>query len=270
MTPDSAVSKKNRKKILFGVLAVGLVALLSIIMTWAYLRDKTDEKTHTFTLGQGVDILLTQAEDVDIKIIPGKEYSQLKAMVSIPASAMEKEYIATKVLFFREKETMINGKISLQYEPISYADFKKDYGEICSYSQEGIDDIAAVGTTSTGCRTDWTLDASSEQDKTGSVFYYTGNNTDGSVASVLHDKKIVVFDSVKMKSDYDLKYTTAVSSAGQIGLYDETGKFLKDRTIVNDGQLQGFKIVVCAYAVQGNISKEQGKEALENLVKSNP
>ena len=91
MTPDSAVSKKNGKKILFGVLAVGLVALLSIIMTWAYLRNKTDEKTHTFTLGQGVDILLTQAEDVDIKIIPGKEYPQLKAMVSIPASAMEKD-----------------------------------------------------------------------------------------------------------------------------------------------------------------------------------
>lgn len=61
MTPDSAVSKKNGKKILFGVLAVGLVALLSIIA--AELLD-VEKKT--------ASRLLSKAEKVEVLISKGK------------------------------------------------------------------------------------------------------------------------------------------------------------------------------------------------------
>lgn len=281
MTPDSAVSKKNGKKILFGVLAVALVALLSILLTVAYLRDKTDEKTHTFTLGESVDIVLKQDENPNITAEPNREYPDLKATVKIPSSAMSKEYIAVKVFFYEEEEKEDTGQKYLKYKPISYETFKQQYGDLYSYDKPGLDAIGQVGneTTRAGCRSDWILDSTTENNTAGAMFYYKGVATGTAIEPVVHDsnseKSVIVFDSVRLKQDFELKYSLAQNANASfpisLPLYDENGnKLPDDRRIQNKDQLKGFKIVVCAYAVQGNIDAGAAKTALKNLADSNP
>ena len=281
MTPDSAVSKKNGKQILFGVLAVALVALLSILLTVAYLRDKTDEKMHIFTLGTNVDVCLTQKEDTNITAKPDQEYPDLKATVTIPSSAMSKEYIAVKVFFYEEEEKEDTGQKYLKYKPISYETFQQQYGDLYSYDKPGLDAIGQVGneTTRAGCRSDWILDSTTENNTAGAMFYYKGVATGTAIEPVAHDsnseKSVIVFDSVRLKQDFELKYSLAQNANASfpisLPLYDENGnKLPDDRKIQNKDQLKGFKIVVCAYAVQGNIDAGAAKTALKNLADSNP
>lgn len=283
MATSSTGSRRKLKNILFGVLAVALVALLSILLTVAYLRDKTDEKTHTFTLGTNVDVCLTQKEDTNITAKPDQEYPDLKATVKIPSSAMPKEYIAVKVFFYEEeeKEKEDTGQKYLKYKPISYETFQQQYGDLYSYDKPGLDAIGQVGneTTRAGCRSDWILDSTTENNTAGAMFYYKGVATGTAIEPVAHDsnseKSVIVFDSVRLKQDFELKYSLAQNANASfpisLPLYDENGnKLPDDRKIQNKDQLKGFKIVVCAYAVQENIDADAAKTALKNLADSNP
>lgn len=281
MATSSTGSRRKLKNILFGVLAVALVALLSILLTVAYLRDKTDEKTHTFTLGESVDIVLKQDENPNITAEPNREYPDLKATVKIPSSAMSKEYIAVKVFFYAEEEKEDTGQKYLKYKPISYETFKQQYGDLYSYDKPGLDAIGQVGneTTRAGCRSDWILDSTTENNTAGAMFYYKGVATGTAIEPVAHDsnseKSVIVFDSVRLKQDFELKYSLAQNANASfpisLPLYDENGnKLPDDRKIQNKDQLKGFKIVVCAYAVQGNIEIDAAKTALHDLAVNNP
>ena len=281
MATSSTGSRRKLKNILFGVLAVALVALLSILLTVAYLRDKTDEKTHTFTLGESVDIVLKQDENPNITAEPNREYPDLKATVKIPSSAMSKEYIAVKVFFYEEEEKEDTGQKYLKYKPISYKTFKQQYGDLYSYDKPGLDAIGQVGneTTRAGCRSDWILDSTTENNTAGAMFYYKGVATGTAIEPVGHDsnseKSVIVFDSVRLKQDFELKYSLAQNANASfplgLPLYDENGnKLPDDRKIQNKDQLKGFKIVVCAYAVQGNIEIDAAKTALHDLAVTNP
>ena len=281
MATSSTGSRRKLKNILFGVLAVALVALLSILLTVAYLRDKTDEKTHTFTLGESVDIVLKQDENPNITAEPNREYPDLKATVKIPSSAMSKEYIAVKVFFYEEEEKEDTGQKYLKYKPISYKTFKQQYGDLYSYDKPGLDAIGQVGneTTRAGCRSDWILDSTTENNTAGAMFYYKGVATGTAIEPVAHDsnseKSVIVFDSVRLKQDFELKYSLAQNANASfplgLPLYDENGnKLPDDRKIQNKDQLKGFKIVVCAYAVQGNIEIDAAKTALHDLAVNNP
>ena len=281
MATSSTGSRRKLKNILFGVLAVALVALLSILLTVAYLRDKTDEKTHTFTLGTNVDVCLTQKEDTNITAEPNREYPALKATVTLPSSAMPREYIAVKVFFYEEEEKEDTGQKYLKYKPISYKTFKQQYGDLYSYDKPGLDAIGQVGneTTRAGCRSDWILDSTTENNTAGAMFYYKGVATGTAIEPVAHDsnseKSVIVFDSVRLKQDFELKYSLAQNANASfplgLPLYDENGnKLPDDRKIQNKDQLKGFKIVVCAYAVQGNIEIDAAKTALHDLAVNNP
>ena len=281
MATSSTGSRRKLKNILFGVLAVALVALLSILLTVAYLRDKTDEKTHTFTLGESVDIVLKQDENPNITAEPNREYPDLKATVKIPSSAMSKEYIAVKVFFYEEEEKEDTGQKYLKYKPISYKTFQQQYGDLYSYDKPGLDAIGQVGneTTRAGCRSDWILDSTTENNTAGAMFYYKGVATGTAIEPVGHDsnseKSVIVFDSVRLKQDFELKYSLAQNANASfplsLPLYDENGnKLPDDRKIQNKDQLKGFKIVVCAYAVQGNIEIDAAKTALHDLAVTNP
>lgn len=272
MATSSAVNRRKLKKMLSGVLAVALVALLSILLTVAYLRDKTDEKTHTFTLGANVDIILNQDTRTNITAEPGKEYPSLQTTVTIPQSAMATEYIAVKVFFYKEEEkTSESQQKYLQYTPISYADFKSDYGDLYSYNKSGLETSSPGDTKQTSYRSDWLLDATTESVSSGAVFYYKGTATDGKITPVAHGSTVVVFDSVQLSQSFSQKYTGLSSFPTTLPLEDETGSNITGgRTIQNKDQLKGFKIVVCAYAVQGNIDAGAAKTALKNLADSNP
>ena len=62
---------KKTTKIMTVVLSLVLVAALSIGGTVAWLTAKTDTVTNTFTFGN-IDITLTETENLDLKIVPGK------------------------------------------------------------------------------------------------------------------------------------------------------------------------------------------------------
>ena len=284
MATSSAVNRRKLKKMLSGVLAVALVALLSILLTVAYLRDKTDEKTHTFTLGTNVDVCLTQKEDTNITAEPNREYPALKATVTLPSSAMPREYIAVKVFFYEEEEKEDTGQKYLKYKPISYETFQQQYGDLYSYDKPGLDAIGQVGneTTRAGCRSDWILDNDTKTLNTGAVFYYRETATGTEIAPVTHAamsaRNVIVFDSVRLRNDYSKTYNfvqnTGITFPTDLPLYEENDTTLSGLhttiRIKSKDQLKGFKIVVCAYAVQGNIDAGAAKTALKNLVDSNP
>lgn len=62
---------KKHTKILTMVLSLVLVVALSIGGTAAWLTAKTDPVLNTFTFGD-IDITLTESDELDLKVVPGK------------------------------------------------------------------------------------------------------------------------------------------------------------------------------------------------------
>ena len=60
-----------KKKGWLSVVALVLVLCCAVGGTLAWLTDKTDPVTNTFTVGD-IDIDLTESEDLDLKMIPGR------------------------------------------------------------------------------------------------------------------------------------------------------------------------------------------------------
>lgn len=58
-------------KIIVVIAAVALVIACSIGSTLAWLTDKTEQVVNTFTAGD-INITLTESEDLDLKMVPGK------------------------------------------------------------------------------------------------------------------------------------------------------------------------------------------------------
>ncbi|MBE6974052.1 MAG: hypothetical protein E7436_00955 [Ruminococcaceae bacterium] len=112
---------KNMKKILCLLLAVAMVALVSVGLTIAYLTDR-DSKANVFTIGN-VDIVLNESFEqgtvlipgVDIEKVPtitntGKNDAWVWAHVAIP-TALDSEYAYNNVVHFNyAKESVGDGK----------------------------------------------------------------------------------------------------------------------------------------------------------------
>ena len=64
-----------KKKLLASVVAIALVACCVIGGTLAWLTDKTDPVVNTFTVGN-VNIDLDESDDLDLKIVPGKNITK--------------------------------------------------------------------------------------------------------------------------------------------------------------------------------------------------
>lgn len=59
------------KKALFIILSVALIVCGTVAGTLAWLTDKTETKTNTFTVGD-INITLTESDDLDLKMVPGQ------------------------------------------------------------------------------------------------------------------------------------------------------------------------------------------------------
>ena len=59
------------KKTLIAIVVTALACLCIVGTTFAWLVDKTETITNTFTFGN-IDIALTESTDLDLKMIPGK------------------------------------------------------------------------------------------------------------------------------------------------------------------------------------------------------
>ncbi len=258
-------------KFLIGVLAVILVSLLSIVSTIAYLSDEDGEEVHTFTLGEGVDIELIQDTAEPEEFYPEKEYPEKAASVEIPITAMEYEYVGVKVQFFTELETAINSQQALIFNQTAYSDFSQHYGKLISYSESGTVLNQTSGTLDSETRNGWVeyVDASSNQSRDsekGTIYLWCGDGD--TLAKVKHGSKLMIFDSIRINKDCDQKYPVSVPIGSEILLYNQDGTLYTKR-VIGDGQLKGFRIVVTAYAVQGDIDAADAKTALVSLIENN-
>lgn len=275
-------AKRKVGKLLIGVLAVILVSFLSIVSTIAYLSDTDGEEVHKFTLGEGVDIELIQDTAEPEEFYPEKEYSEKHASVKIPKdTAMEYEYVGVKVQYFMEKETQKNGTQILQFQEIAYSSsnadsFSDKYGKIFSDAKKTPFQENDVNQTKadlrSGTRNGWVEYNDSSKAKNGTVYLYYGLKEDGTtgteLAKVKHGSRLWIFDSIIINQDCKEKYAVSLLAGDTIDLYDQYENYYATRAI-SDDKLKGFRIVVTAYAVQGDIDAEEAKTSLVSLIENN-
>lgn len=287
-------TKRKLGKFFMFVLAVILVSLISIMSTIAYLSDTDGEEVHTFTLGEGVDVELIQDTAEPEEFYPEKEYPEKHASVKIPDTAMEYEYIGVKVQFFTEVETTIKDQQALQFKKTSYSDFSKEYGTIISYSKEASEPAITSETDSKSntetmdleTRIGWKEYEDSNGKKSrdsadGTIYLYYGVKQDGNqkpitgdtLTKVKHDSEWMLFDSIKVNKNCDQKYSVPLPEGSEIQLYNQSEgneePVLYTTRVIRNDQLKGFRIVVTAYAVQGDINPDEAEQAIISLIKKN-
>lgn len=259
--------EKNRKKIILAIFAIVMVCSLIIAGTLAWLRYRTDPAVNTFTLGSGVNIELKEEKyEKDEKkndFTPGMVIDK-DPTVYVPDSVQMEEYIAVTVRYYIEKVDDNGQKIELM--EVSYGDFKKNYAKIHSFCNNTGDSANVDGNRSVpteqeenyrlaeGIRNGWVTE-------NNNVFYYgsgTGNSLQ--LTPVVSGSSITLFDKVVINDSYPHTYTTG----GVYNLFQGNSNIGTKN--VAKGQLEGFRIDICAYAVQGNITSEEGKEALDSLM----
>lgn len=280
-------ARRKVGKLIIGVLAIILVSLISIVSTIAYLSDKAGEETHQFTLGKGVDIELIQDTAEPEEFYPEKEYPEKAASVKIPLdTAMEYEYVGVKVQFFTEKTAYINNENALKFVGTSYSVFSGDYGKIISYSEEASNLNVTSGTMNKETRIGWkeyedSVDGKTSESSDGTIYLYygvktdsnTGNNITGDeLTKVLHGSELMIFDSIRINKTCSQTYPpNTVGSGDPIKLYHQDNNSAENaitRYIYKD-QLKGFRIVVTAYAIQGDIEPDVAETSLVELIKNN-
>lgn len=278
------MDKNTRRKVgklFISLLAIILVALLSIMSTIAYLSDKDGEQIHQFTLGEGVEVdLLQDTRDPD-EFYPGKEYPEKAARVSLPTTAMEYEYVGVKVQFFTEKEVQSPSTYNLfqmksrsasnvlQFVKMSYDDFSSRYGTLQSYPEVAANTSNASGAMVAGIRKGWREYGGSCGISDGSLYVYCGvdenGNTGNSLKTVKHGSELMLFDSIKINDTCNEKYSVDLPKGSELELYNQDGSKYGTR-IISDDQLKGFRIVVTAYAVQGDIGAEDAQDAMVKMM----
>ena len=107
----------NKKKKIMGLLTLGLLVVVGIAGTFAYLTDKTATKTNTFTVGK-VGISLAEpewdAENANHKIIPGETLTK-DPQVTVNANS-EESYVFISVNTSAAFTQLVEAeKISINY-----------------------------------------------------------------------------------------------------------------------------------------------------------
>lgn len=85
---------KNTKKLIVAIAALSILLCCAVGGTLAYLRDKTNTVTNTFTYGD-INITLTESDDLDLKMIPGKTIAK-DPIVTVKANS-EECYLFVKI-----------------------------------------------------------------------------------------------------------------------------------------------------------------------------
>ena len=301
------VEKRRKKKILV-ILAIVLVCCLAIIGTLAWLRWRTPEVENTFTLGNGVKVELEEKKYWEEKnqervknFTPGMLLDK-DPTVCIPEEVKVDEYIAATVRYYIEEVDYT--KNTIQLKEVSYNDFEK-YAEIYSFAEakgrsgESVSGSSEISTKDEskydlkkGIRNGWV------HDENYRIFYYgvvsnsaiktksevsttvstTGYNDDIEFTSVTSGAAITLFDKVKIAKAYDrygqgFEFDKYRYKAGEYTYIDIDGKESAG-VLKTEGELRGFKIVITAYAVQGNINHIEedktshmiGKETINGLI----
>lgn len=263
---------KKRKKSVSATVAVVMVCCLVIVGTLAWLLYRTQEEVNTFVLGAGIKIELKEEKyqkDERKNDFTPEMFLDKDPTVYIPEDAEMQEYIAITVHYYKETEDIANGNIEL--EEITYDEFKNNYADIYSFKEKTeptkVTGSAIISSTDEknydlekGIRNGWFA-----RDNTNTVFYF-GEKEENNInlTPVTSGASITLFDKVRINNPYNNFY----NNSGTYNVYH--GETLETTRPVSKGQLMGFRIDICAYAVQGNISSEEGKAALDSLISQHP
>lgn len=210
--------------------------------------------------------------------------------VYIPEVEMD-EYIAVVVRYYIEDVDYIEKKITLK--EVNYNEFK-EYATIHSFKTTKGGEVVTGSVISAteeelynlgdGIRNGWVHDPSYR------IFYYgsanenpkdttvaTGSSIDNiDFTTVTSGAAITLFDKVKVSKAYNKYYNKdfneekyRYTTSGEYTMEEvaEGTTETKTTTVHKDkGQLKGFRIKICAFAVQGNVTSQEGKEALDGLI----
>lgn len=288
-----AVEKNRKKRIILVVLAIVMVCCLIIAGTLAWLRYRTDEAINTFTLGDGVKIKLEEKKyDTEENKKRREEFTPGMLLdkdptVYIPEVETD-EYIAVVVRYYIEEVDYNTKEITLK--EVNYNKFK-EYATLHSFKEVKTGGIVTGSVISAeeeklyklgdGIRNGWVHDPNYR------IFYYgsvKGNSNSSTIdlnatsedvefTPVTSGAAITLFDKVKVSKAYD-RYNKDFTEEKY--RYKNTDDYILKNvingTIENQvvhkakGQLKGFRINICAFAVQGNVSSMEGKKALNGLI----
>lgn len=255
---EFAKGKKKKNKI--GILGILLVSLLAISITLAYLQSHTEKAINTFTLGEGVKVELEQVE-VEKVFAPGVSYER-KAIVKIPDTAMSREFIAVKIYFYQDEMNEAGNLITTPVEDVEQFSSAKvtisSYSEVeATYDGDG----GNIGIEK-GTRKGW--HAIYEKGSNCITCYYGVQESGGDITftPVSTGAAVTVFDFVKVQNTYDDKYEKASENPE---LVNQKGVSQGAISSISVGQMKNFRIVVNAYAVQGDISNEQAMGEFQYL-----
>lgn len=245
MTNRRKHQKKNHKVFIVFLLFTVVVAS-TVWLTMALLTARSDDTRNTFTLGNGVDVILEEPKFSEaISLTNGKrnfspgDLIEKDPTILIGEGGLDEEYIAAKVYYYIDKNgDGIFSDAEADGEKVSYTKFKT-YASIGTQTDEN--DNSTYADELLGKH--WfTIDDYE-------TFYYgTGTagsgGTAGSITTLIpFDKtkdgviqKTVLFNKVKINVDIPVYGTDTYSTEG-ILLYGQ-------------GQPVSFQIHVKAYAVQ--------------------
>ena len=103
----------------------------------------------------------------------------------------------------------------------------------------------------------------------GTLYVYCGvddnGNTGTALEKVKHGSELMLFDSIKINDNCSEKYSVDLPKRSELELYNQDGTLYGTR-IISDDQLKGFRIVVTAYAVQGDIEEREAQNALVKMM----
>lgn len=127
-----------KKKTLAVALAFVLVIAMSVAGTLAYLTDTTDAVVNTFTVGK-VDINLAESDNLDLKMIPGKEITKDPKVTVIAGS--EDSWVFVKIDESENLDTFITYSVAdgwtalenvsgVYYREVSASDKNQDFSVI--------------------------------------------------------------------------------------------------------------------------------------------
>ena len=225
------------KKLRNTLIAVGLIAVVGIGGTLAYLSQVTDTKTNTFTMGKGIT---GETEEPNWKEESGKDYTPGKVIAKDPLikntsdTSTDAVYAAATLTYqvkndagewvdttYDELDKFINIKTIASADPLSYAD--------------GFN-TADWKLADNNTRAYYTKEKLAAQTATSSIFDIVEIDrlalTPEQVASASDDTKPTAFDTTK--------YNVA-DDAGNVITYEYTHYQMKD-----------FQIVITGYMVQGS------------------
>lgn len=291
------VEKNRKKRIILVILAIVMVCCMIVIGTLAWLRYRTDEAINTFTLGEGVKIDLKEEKyDTEENKKRREEFTPGMMLdkdptVYIPEVEMD-EYIAVVVRYYIEEVDYNTKEIKLK--EVNYNKFK-EYATLHSFKEVKTGGTVTGSVISSkeeelyklgdGIRNGWVHDpdyrifyyGSAKDNSNGNTIDSNGAIEDVNFTPVTSGAAITLFDKVKVSKAYD-RYNKDFNEEKY--RYKITEKFtMEDRIVVGDttetkiievekkkGQLKGFHINICAFAVQGNVSSAEGKKALNGLI----